>query len=198
MQTLPIIKNQLGKFYCLILHYKKYLPYNHLIVKFFTSGNNKVLYLIRLLFPFTKLTSKLLLLFGSSLKIFTFISQGLNTFIPIRFWLLVFYHFMVFFDGILTIRLIMEWYPSINPNEGSLLEQTIMNLTEPYLKIAGELFPRGVSTIFVFLLVEQLLFFIQKLYRVLVTYGSGSKKRVWFEILDIFSSSIYYENMSTI
>ena len=58
MQTLPIIKNRLTKLYCFVLSYNNCLPYKYLIVKAFTSGNRKILYLLRLIFPLNRLISK--------------------------------------------------------------------------------------------------------------------------------------------
>lgn len=195
MQILPIIKTRLTKLYCFILSYNNLLPYKYLIVKAFTSGSRKILYLLRLIFPLNRLISKLFLVVASFLNIFTFVLRGSNSFIPIRFWLLVLHHFMVFYQVIITIRLVVEWYPSINLNEGGVFEQIIFNLSEPYLKISQEILPRGLSGIFTFILIERIQFFIQLIYRTLVLYGNSSRKKLWIETVDLLVLTLLGENI---
>lgn len=197
MQTLPIIKNRLTKLYCFVLSYNNCLPYKYLIVKSLTSGSRKILYLLRLLFPLNRLISRLFLILASSLNIFTSLLRGSNSFIfiPARFWLLMLHHFMVFYEVILTIRLVVEWYPSINLTEGGVFEQIIFNLSEPYLKASEEILPRGLSAIFAFLLVDQIKSFIKLLYRSLVLYGGGSKKKLWIETVDLVGLAVAGETI---
>lgn len=195
MQTLPIIRTRLTKLYCFVVSYNNCLPYKYLIVKAFTSGSRKILYLLRLIFPLNRLISKLFLLVASSLNIFTSLLRGSNSFIPARFWLLVLHHFMVFYQVIITIRLVVEWYPSINLTEGGVFEQIIFNLSEPYLKISQEILPRGLSGIFTFILIERIQFFIQLLYRTLVLYGNSSRKKLWIETVDLLVLTLFGENI---
>lgn len=43
----------------------------------------------------------------------------------------IFYHFAVFYEIILTLRLVMDWNPGHNPQD-ALLTNLIVNLTDPY------------------------------------------------------------------
>lgn len=198
MQTLPIIKNRLIKLYCFTVSYKSCLPYYSLVVKALTTGNRKILYLLRLLFPLNKLTSRLFLILVSSLNVFTSLLRGPNTFLFMsgRFWLLILHHFMVFYEVILSLRFVMEWYPSINLTEGGIFEQIIFNLSEPYFKASEEILPKGLSAIFAWLLIEQIKSFISRFYRVLTTYCVDTKGRVvCLEIIDILLLAIFGEKL---
>jgi len=102
---------------------------------------------------------------------------------------------MVFYEIILTIRLVVEWYPSINLTEGGIFEQIIFNLSEPYLKASEEILPRGLSAIFAFLLVDQIKSFIKLLYRSLVLYGGGSTQKLWIETVDLLGLTLVGETL---
>lgn len=198
MQTLPIIKNRLIKLYCFAVSYKDYLPYYTLVIKTLTTGNRKILSLLHLLFPLNKLTARLFLILVSSLNVFTSLLRGPNTllFMSGRFWLLILHHFMVFYEVILSLRFVMEWYPSINLTEGGIFEQIIFNLSEPYFKASEEILPKGLSAIFAWLLIEQIKSFISRFYRVLTTYCVDTKGRVvCLEIIDILVLAIFGEKI---
>ena len=198
MQTLPIIKNRLIKLYCFAVTYKQNcLVYYSIVIKALITGNRKVLYLLRLLFPLNKLTSRLFLIFASSLNVFTSLLRGPNTFLFMsgRFWLLILHHFMVFYEVILSLRFVMEWYPSINLTEGGIFEQIIFNLSEPYFKASEEILPKGLSAIFAWLLIEQIKSFISRFYRVLTTYCVDSKGKICLETMDILALTIFGEKI---
>lgn len=60
-----------------------------------------------------------------------FIREGVNVFGDFGAIFFILYHFSVFFEVILTLRLLMDWNPSHNPQD-SVITDTIVRLTDPY------------------------------------------------------------------
>lgn len=195
MQTLNFLKNRLNRLCFFVLSSNYYLPYKYIVIKAFTSGRRKILYLLRFLFPLNRLIARLFLICASSLHIFTSLLRGSSFFIPARFWLLILHHFMFFYEALLTLRLIAEWYPSINLHEGGVFEQIIFNLSEPYFKAFEEILPKGLSALFTFYIVEYISAIIEICYRTLVLYGGGARKKSWLENVDLVVLAISGENL---
>nr|YP_010451147.1 hypothetical protein NUH79_pgp035 [Vischeria punctata]AOW70921.1 hypothetical protein [Vischeria sp. CAUP Q 202]QFR99739.1 hypothetical protein [Vischeria stellata]UTV00928.1 hypothetical protein [Vischeria punctata] len=198
MHTLSFLKNRLIRLYFFVLSSNYYLPYKYIVVKAFTSGRQKILYLLRFLFPLNHILARLVLAFASSLHIFTSLVRGSTFFVPARFWLLILHHFMFFYEALLTIRLIAEWYPSVNLHQGGIIEQIIFNLSEPYFKAFEEILPKGLSALFSFYLIEHISSIIEIFYRTLVLYGGGCKKKSWIENVDLIVMAISGENLITV
>lgn len=192
MQTLSIIKNRLIKLCFFVSSYKNNLPYYTFIIKTLNTGNRKILSLLYLIFPLKNLTAKLFLILFSSLNICTSFLGNTNKlfFVFGRLSLLILHHFMVFYEVILSLRFVMEWYPSINLTEGGMFEQIIFNLSEPYFKASEEILPKGLSAIFAWLLIEQIKSFISRFYRVLTTYCDNN-----IEIIDILTLALFGEKI---
>nr|YP_010478577.1 hypothetical protein Ycf19 [Chlorobotrys sp.]UVI60882.1 hypothetical protein Ycf19 [Chlorobotrys sp.] len=198
MHTLSFLKKRLSSFYFFVLSSNYYLPYKYLVIKAFTSGHHKILYILRFIFPLDRLIARLFLVCASCLHIVTSLLRGSSFFLPARFWLLVLYHFMFFYEALLTIRLIAEWYPSINLHEGGTVEQIIFKLSEPYFKIFEEILPKGLSALFSFYLIEHISSFSEIFYRTLVVYGGGSKRKSWVESIDLVVLAISGESLLSI
>jgi uncharacterized protein YggT (Ycf19 family) len=195
MQKTYFVKNQLRELYSFVLSYDSYLPYKYIIIKAFSSGRKRFLYILRFLLRFKQLMPKLFLIFASSSNILTFILRGSTFFIPIRFWILILHHFRFFYEALLTIRLVAEWYPSINLHQGGTFEQIIFSLSEPYFKIFEEILPKGLSALFSFYLIDHLGSIIELFYRALVIYGGGSRKKSWIESVDLINLAMSSEKL---
>ncbi len=193
MQTLTHIKIRLVRFYSFVLSSNSYLPYKYIVVKAFTSGRSKTLYLLRLIFPLNRLLNRLFLICVSSLHIFTSLLKRSSFFLPPRFWLLILYHFTFFYEVVLTLRLFLEWYPNVNFHGGGIIEQTIYELSEPYFMAFEETLPKELATLFSFVLIEHIPSIIGILCRTLIVYGP--RKRSWIENVDLIVSAISAESL---
>ena len=195
MHTHSLFKNRLNKLYFFVLSSNYCLPYKYIVVKAFTSGRLKILYLLRFLFPLNRVLQRLFLVLASSISIFTPLLRGSSSFLLLRFCLLILHHFIFFYEIILTLRFVAEWYPSINLHEGGVVGQIIFTLSEPYFKAFEEILPRGLSAIFSFFLVEQLKSIPELIYRALVLYGGNCRKKSWIQSVDLLSLALFGEKI---
>ena len=59
------------------------------------------------------------------------IREGLSIFPDIGGLFFILYHFAIFYETILTLRLVLDWNPCHNPQD-SFFTNTIVRLTDPY------------------------------------------------------------------
>jgi uncharacterized protein YggT (Ycf19 family) len=114
-------------------------------------------------------------------------------FLPLRFWVLILYHFTFFYEVVLTLRLFLEWYPNLNFQGGGIFEQTIYELSEPYFMVFEETLPKELATLFSFVLIEYIPSIIGILYKTLTVYGQ--RKRSWIENVDLIVSAVSAESL---
>lgn len=198
MQTFYFIKNYLTQLYFFVYSNNNYLSYKYIVLRTFSSGQKKLLYLVRFFFYLSRTLPTLFLLFATSINFFSSLCRGPRLLLPFRFWVLLLHHFRFLFEAILTLRLIAEWFPGINLHKGGPFEQVIFNVSEPYFQAFDEILPRGLSTIFSFYLIEHSAAIIEMFYRTLVIYGGGSQKRSWLESMDLVVLAVTGEKILSI
>lgn len=195
MQKLYFVKNQLHQLYLFVLSYNYYLAYKYLVIKAFASGRKRYLYFLRFLFSFNRLVPGLFVIFTSLFNLFTFIIRGSSIILPVRFWLLILHHFRFFYETLLTIRVIVEWFPSINLHQGNVVGQIIFDLSEPYFKTFGNILPRGLSALLSYYLIDHICSIIEFVYRIMVIYGGASKKRSGIKIFHLVGLALSGESI---
>lgn len=96
------------------------------------------------------------------------------------------------------MRLIAEWFSSLNLHKGGAFEQIIFNLSEPYFKAFEEILPRGLSALFSYYLIDFIGSFIEIAYRAMVIYSGGSRKKSFIENVDLFTLALSGETLLNI
>lgn len=200
MQKLYFIKTNITTLYLRLLINSFYLPYKYLIIKAFTSGRIRFLYFLRFFFSLYRFIPKffLILLTNVNILFFTILVRGSSFFIPFRFWILILHHFRFFYEALITMRLIAEWFSSLNLHKGGAFEQIIFNLSEPYFKAFEEILPRGLSALFSYYLIDFIGSFIEMAYRAMVIYSGGSRKKSFIENVDLFTLALSGETLLNI
>lgn len=75
------------------------------------------------------------------------------------FCLLVIRHFVSFYEFLLALRLIVEWFPAINPYNNSITE-FLCFVTDPYFKVFDNIIPAGRASIFAYICIDYIVSFI--------------------------------------
>ena len=169
----------------LLFFYEDSLRLKTIIGKAFVSGKDRLLFQMRYLRSplIDPIRRRILVLF----------LKATRDLVPLRFWILVLHHFMFFYTIVVTVRFVLDFAPATNLAKSGAAGQVIFNLSEPYFKVAESILPRGLLLL-TFLLFDYFEKLIGLIYRVLVLYGRGSKKKLWIEAIDTLALSLYGES----
>nr|YP_009550822.1 hypothetical protein Ycf19 [Eustigmatophyceae sp. Mont 10/10-1w]QAA11752.1 hypothetical protein Ycf19 [Eustigmatophyceae sp. Mont 10/10-1w] len=67
--------------------------------------------------------------------------------------ILIIHHFFAVYELFFTLRIVIEWFPAINPNKNPIAE-FLYFVTDPYFKIFDNLIPGGRASLFAYLLMD--------------------------------------------
>lgn len=135
------------------LFYRLFLFTPISILKYIWLNFPLLLFILGLIFRIVHLTLEILLC----------------NFAPLEPFLIIFYHFFSFFEFLLTIRILIEWFPAINPNK-NVIGECVYALTDFYFKIFDNLSSGGKASLLAYIIIDYILdalsFFIISKFRI--------------------------------
>lgn len=153
------------------IYLSKSLILSYLNVKNLTDGRRLYLYFSPLMRHFQTYFPSLFKIFLLVFRLSSLSSNLAFNLLQIRFWLLVFYHFLEVYKTVFALRICFE-YLHINQYESNKFIQTLYDFAEPGIKLIENFLPRGfLRSLLVFYCCEIIYLLIKYMNRILTTYA---------------------------